>query len=86
MTLTDRTDDELTKLFIETGFDLSAFPVVGDTKDVARLFNTSDDAVVQRRKRGSGPPWVRHGRTVKYLRTDVARYLLANRTDPQTVA
>jgi hypothetical protein len=87
MPVTDRTDDELTTLFVKAGIDLGSLPVAMTAKQLAGVFDTSEDALAQARKRGTGVPWVRYnGRHIRYLRADVARFLLANRTDPQGVA
>src|SRR6476660_9856865 len=73
-------DAELTKLYADTGIDLSMLPAVIKPDELAPVMGTSVSALAQDRYRNIGIPYVKYGRRVRYLRADVARYLAANRT------
>jgi hypothetical protein len=51
-------------------------------KKVAQLLYTSEERLANDRYLGRGLPYVKFGRSVFYLRSDVIAYLAANRHDP----
>jgi hypothetical protein len=51
-------------------------------KKVAHLFGTSEERLANDRYLGRGLPYVKFGRSVFYLRSDVTAYLAANRVVP----
>ncbi|MBX9921674.1 MAG: helix-turn-helix domain-containing protein [Mycolicibacterium frederiksbergense] len=65
--------------------DLSAtvpehlLPAVATPPQVAKVVQTTVDALAQDRYRGRGIPYVRVGRRIRYLRTDVLKYLEGNK-------
>ena len=73
-------DAELTKLYADTGIDVSMLPAVIKAEELAPVMGTSVSGLAQDRYRGIGIPYVKFGRRVRYLRADVARYLAANRS------
>jgi hypothetical protein len=79
MPVADRIDDELAKLYIESGIDLSSLPDIMTADQLAPALQKTVDALAQDRYRNRGIPYVRVGRRIRYLRADVARYLIANR-------
>jgi hypothetical protein len=79
MAVADLTETELSKLFVDTGIDLSTLPPVITALELAPVMRTTEAALAQDRYRRRGIPYVKFGRRVRYLRTDVARYLAANR-------
>jgi hypothetical protein len=79
MPVADRIDDELAKLYIDTGIDLSSLPDIMTADQLAVAIQKTVDALAQDRYRDRGIPYVRVGRRIRYLRADVARYLIANR-------
>lgn len=81
MPIGDQTDQELSRLYIDTGIDLSTLPVMAKARELAPVMGTTEAALAQDRYRGGGIPYVKVGRRVRYLRVDVARYLAANRSD-----
>jgi hypothetical protein len=84
MTTGNLADAELARLFAETGIDLSTLPPVAKPQELAPVIRTTVDALAQDRYRGSGIPYIKYGRRVRYLRADVARYLVAHRKTPAT--
>ena len=68
-------------LLTETGVDLAHLPPIATAKEVAALLQTSEASLAQDRYLGRGIPYIKHGRLVRYLRADVARYLAANRSE-----
>ena len=80
MPVKDITETELSKLYVNTGIDLSTLPAVMTAEDLAPVLGVSVGALANDRYRHVGIPYTKHGRRVRYLRVDVARYLLANRT------
>jgi hypothetical protein len=76
----DIADAELAKLYIETGIDLSALPAVMTARQLAPAIGVSEGSLAQDRYRRVGIPYIELGkRRIRYLRADVARYLVANR-------
>lgn len=75
----DLVDVVLAKLFADTGVDLSALPAIITPEELAPVLRTTVGALAQDRYRRTGVPYTKHGRRVRYLRADVARYLAANR-------
>jgi hypothetical protein len=71
---------EMTKLYNDTGIDLSPLPAVMTPAELAPVMRTSVGALATDRYRKRGIPFVHYGRRVRYLKVDVARYLAANRT------
>ena len=51
-------------------------------KKLAHLLDTSEERLANDRYLGRGIPYVRFGRRILYLRSDVMAYLAANRHDP----
>ena len=81
MAIQNLTDTELSRLFIDTGIDLSTLPVIATARELAPVVGTTEAALAQDRYRRVGIPYVKFGARVRYLRVDVARYLAANRSD-----
>jgi hypothetical protein len=79
MAIQDLTDTELSRLFIDTGIDLSTLPAIAKPRELAPVMGTTEAALAQDRYRRGGIPYVKFGRRVRYLRADVARYLLTHR-------
>jgi hypothetical protein len=79
MAIQDLTDTELSRLFIDTGIDLSTLPAIATARELAPVMGTTEAALAQDRYRRGGIPYVKFGRRVRYLRADVARYLLTHR-------
>jgi hypothetical protein len=77
----DTTNAELSKLYVGTGIDLSTLPPIIRADELAPVLGTTVAALANERYRHVGIPFVKHGRRVRYLRADVARFLLANRTE-----
>lgn len=73
-------DEELAELLRQTNIDFSALPPIMDTVQLAPVLNTTPAALAQDRYRGGGIPFVKIGRRVRYLRADVAAYLVTHRT------
>jgi hypothetical protein len=82
MAVKDMAEAELADLFAETGIDLSALPPVIKPNELAPVIRSTVDALAQDRHRRVGIPYIKLGRRVRYLRADVARYLLAHRKTP----
>jgi hypothetical protein len=80
MAVGDLTDTELSKLFVDTGIDLLTLPPVITPLELAPVMRTSEAALAQDRYRRRGIPYIKYGRRVRYLRSDVARFLAANRS------
>lgn len=72
-------ESELAEVLRQTGVDLSALPAVMSTGELAPVLGITPGALAQDRYRGSGIPYVKLGRRVRYLRADVARYLASHR-------
>jgi hypothetical protein len=51
-------------------------------KKVAQLFGTSQERLANDRHLGRGLPYVKFGRSIYYMRSDIIAYLAANRHDP----
>jgi hypothetical protein len=79
-------DTELMQLYVDTGIDLSTLPPICTPEELAPVIRTTVGALANERYRGVGIAYVKHGRRVRYLRADVARYLAANRTGSSGVA
>jgi hypothetical protein len=75
------TDKELSRLFIDTGIDLSTLPAIATARELAPVMGTTESALAQDRYRRRGIPYVKYESRVRYLRADVARYLAAHRSD-----
>jgi hypothetical protein len=73
-------DADLAELRRQTGTDLSGLPAVMDSEQLAPVLGMTPAALAQDRYRGGGIPFVKIGRRVRYLRADVARYLVTHRT------
>jgi hypothetical protein len=73
-------ETELAEVLRQTGVDLSALPAVMSTGELAPVLGITTGALAQDRYRGCGIPYVKLGRRVRYLRADVARYLVNHRT------
>jgi hypothetical protein len=70
---------ELSKLFVDTGIDLSTLPAIMTAEDLAPVLGVTVGSLANERYRRVGIPHIKHGKRVRYLRADVARYLIANR-------
>jgi hypothetical protein len=79
MPIQDLTDSELSQLYIDTGIELSTLPAVATARELAPVLATTEAALAQDRYRQAGIPYVKFGRRVRYLRVDVARYLVTHR-------
>ena len=77
----DLVDAELAELLRQTGIDLSTLPAVMNTEQLAPVLGMTPAALAQDRYRCGGIPYVKVGRRVRYLRADVCRYLIANRSE-----
>lgn len=78
--ISDATAAELAKLYVDTGIDLTELPPVITPKQLAPKIGVSVGALAQDRYRRRGIPYVEMGqRRIRYLRADVARYLIAHR-------
>jgi hypothetical protein len=73
-------ESELLALYQETGVEFSELPPIMTAQQVAPLLGMTVDALSQDRV-GGNPiiPYVKCGRRVRYLRSDLIRFLLANR-------
>ena len=69
----------LEEILRQTGVDLSALPPVMSTGELAPVLGVTPGALAQDRYRGCGIPYVKYGSRVRYLRADVARYLVTHR-------
>jgi hypothetical protein len=61
------------------GIDLSTLPAVMNTAQLASMLGMTPAALAQDRYRYGSIPYVKVGRRVRYLRADVARYLVTHR-------
>jgi hypothetical protein len=71
--------DEVSKLYAETGIDLSDNPEIMTAEHLSPLVHKSVAALANDRYRNMGVPYVKYGKSVRYLRADVARYLIRHR-------
>ena len=79
----DVAEAELTKLYVDTGIDLSQLPPIMTAAILAPALDTTVEALANERYRKTGIPYVKYQKRVRYLRVDVARYLIANRRGEQ---
>ena len=70
---------ELHKLYLDTGIDLSTFPTIMTSEQLAPVLGLTVGGLANDRYRHVGIPFIKHGKRVRYLRADVARYLMAHR-------
>ena len=63
---------------------LGDIPPIATASQVARVVQTTVDALAQDRYRRRGIPYVKIGGRVRYLRDDVIAYLSANRIGGDT--
>lgn len=77
----DVTEGELSRLFTDTGIDLSVLSAVATPRELAPVLGITESSLAQDRYRRIGIPYVKFGKRVRYLRADVARYLAAHRAD-----
>lgn len=75
----DDTELALQQVLSQTGVDLSPLPPVMTAETLAPVLDMTPEALAQDRYRRSGIPYVKLGRRVRYLRADVARYLVTHR-------
>ncbi len=54
-------------------------PEIATSAQVALAFHTTEGALAQDRYVGHGLPYIKVGRRVRYLRTDIVTYLEASR-------
>jgi hypothetical protein len=72
-------DAELEQLYADTGIELSMLPPIAKAEELAGALRCSVGALAQERYRNQGIPYIKMGRRVRYVRAEVARYLMANR-------
>jgi hypothetical protein len=77
----DVTGSELAQLFVDTGIDLTVLSAVATARELAPVRGITEASLAQDRYLRVGIPYVKFGRRVRYLRTDVARYLAAHRAE-----
>lgn len=69
---------------------MSERPRLWTSKETATYLGMTEKALRQRRARGTGPDYIRTGRTVRYAPLDIARWVEARRvrveTAPQVIA
>ncbi|WP_022868947.1 helix-turn-helix transcriptional regulator [Schaalia vaccimaxillae] len=69
---------------------MSERPRLWTSEETAAYLGMTEKALRQRRARGTGPDYIRTGRTVRYAPLDVARWLEAHRVraeaGPQVIA
>jgi hypothetical protein len=73
-------DAKLSRVYAECGIDLTICPAIMTAAQLGPVLGLSEGALAQDRYRGDGVPHIKIGRRVRYLRADVARYLIAHRT------
>jgi len=71
---------DLSKLFTDSEID--KLPPVLTAEQVAPLLGMTASALAQDRFRGVGCPYIRMGSKIRYLRADVAQYLIEGRVTP----
>jgi hypothetical protein len=71
-------DTAVAELFEKTGIDLSTLPAIATHRDLAPVINSSIGALAQERSSGTGIPYLKLNRRVRYSRAEVALYLLAS--------
>jgi hypothetical protein len=78
----DFVESELAEVLRQTGIDLSVLPPVITAAQLAPVLGNTPSALAQTRYRRDNHliPYVKYGRLVRYLRADVARYLVTHRT------
>jgi hypothetical protein len=82
-TKTPPVDADLAEVYRLTGIDLTKVPEFMTTVQLATLLGIPPDSLQQDRYEGhSQLPYVKIGRRVRYLRVDLARYLIENRHFP----
>jgi hypothetical protein len=62
--------------------DLLDLPPILKPEQLGQLFNKPLNVLANDRYFGRGPAYVKYGRSVFYLRSDVIAFLAANRRDP----
>lgn len=72
-------DTQLAELFRHTGIDLSTLPPIMDSARLGSALGITSASLAQDRYRNRGIPYVKVGRRVRYLRSDVTKYLIAHR-------
>jgi hypothetical protein len=76
---------ELSRLYAQTGIDLTSCPPVMTGAQLGPVIGFSEGALATDRYRAAAEgrddiiPYIKIGRRVRYLRADVARFLIANR-------
>jgi hypothetical protein len=70
---------ELAEVYSKTGIDLSMLPPIMTADQLGPGIGVTPGALAQDRYRNQGIPYVKMGRRVRYVRAEVARYLVANR-------
>lgn len=60
-------------------FTLDDLPALITPLELAKLMRTTTNSLAQDRYLGRGVPFVKHGRTVLYAKTDVLAYIEQNR-------
>ncbi len=71
---------KIADLLRQNGIDLAPLPAIMDTRQLASVLGMTPGALAQDRYRSDGIPYVKIGRRVRYLRSDVCRYLIEHRS------
>lgn len=64
---------------VPTSPALTGLPEVATPRQLSAVIHMTEDALAQDRYRGRGIPYVKVGNRVRYLRSDVLKFLDANR-------
>jgi hypothetical protein len=75
----DLTEPELANIFNDTGIDVSVLPAIARPRELAAALGVTEAALAQDRYRRCGIPYIKLGQRVRYLRADVARFLMNHR-------
>ena len=67
---------------IDLPVDLGDLPPILKPEQLGQLLNKTLNVLANERYFGRGPAYVKYGRSVFYLRSDVIAFLSANRHDP----
>jgi hypothetical protein len=70
-------EPEVAELYDKTRIDLSMLPAIMTAEELAGAIRSSVGALAQDRYLRRGIPYLKLGRRVRYVRAEVARYLLA---------
>ena len=73
----DQVEPEVAELYEKTRIDLSMLPEIMTAEELAGGIRSSVGALSQDRYLRRGIPYLKLGRRIRYVRAEVARYLLA---------